>query len=48
MGKWSEFNRKFNMTGEDWKEWHAKNTNTKMDVISIAKNVDAPYPRARR
>lgn len=23
MGKWSEFNRKFNMTGEDWKEWHA-------------------------
>jgi len=23
MGKWSKFNRRFNMTGEDWKEWHA-------------------------
>lgn len=23
MAKWSEFNKKYGMTNEDWKEWHA-------------------------
>lgn len=29
MGKWDEFNEKYNMTDEDWKEWRETKHNYK-------------------